>query len=217
METKDIRLIISKNIQGLRKKEKWTQADLGAKLSISDKAISKWERGESLPDAEMLYDISILFDVPINYLFEEHEFSDLSMEDKKKLKRRELIFHLSFISIISLIIASITSTIVTGVISITIDSHYIVLYTIMYIISFLALLFIIAEYIIDIRKYQKTALSILTWSLAFALYFTFIQYNGISLIFSIATIFQLIIILTPIIMKRFHNKVYSKKTKDKNK
>lgn len=220
MENKDIKLIISKNIQGLRKKEKWTQADLGSKLNISDKAISKWERGESLPDVEMIYDISKLFNVPINYLFEEHEFSELSLEDKKKLKKRELFFHLSFASIITLIITSLVSTICTSVISITIDSHYIVLYTIMFIVSFLDLLFIIAEFVIDIKKYQKISLSILTWSLTFGIYFALIQYEGIALIFSIATILQIIILLTPYLRKTIRKKLYSsnhKESKDKDK
>lgn len=44
--------IISQNILRLREREGWTQAELGEKLYVSDKLVSKWERGESLPDAD---------------------------------------------------------------------------------------------------------------------------------------------------------------------
>lgn len=40
--------IISQNILRLREREGWTQAELGEKLYVSDKLVSKWERGGSL-------------------------------------------------------------------------------------------------------------------------------------------------------------------------
>ena len=45
--------IIGKNLQILRKKNKFTQAQLGERLNYSDKAVSKWEKGESLPPIEV--------------------------------------------------------------------------------------------------------------------------------------------------------------------
>ena len=43
-----------KFIQKLRKEKNMTQKQLGEKLNITDKAISKWERGLSFPDISML-------------------------------------------------------------------------------------------------------------------------------------------------------------------
>lgn len=40
---------MAKNISELRQLNKLTQAELGEKINYSDKAVSKWERGESLP------------------------------------------------------------------------------------------------------------------------------------------------------------------------
>lgn len=82
--------IISKNILSLRKKAGYTQADLADKLNYSDKAVSKWERGESLPDAEMLFNIATLFGVEIGYLFEEHDAVELPKEAEDELKAREM-------------------------------------------------------------------------------------------------------------------------------
>ena len=46
----DLKLIIAKNITELRRSRNITQGTLAEALNYSDKAISKWERGESLPD-----------------------------------------------------------------------------------------------------------------------------------------------------------------------
>lgn len=45
-------------IQKLRKKKNITQSDLGERLNISYQAVSKWERGESLPDTGILVDLA---------------------------------------------------------------------------------------------------------------------------------------------------------------
>ena len=50
----ELRTIIGRNIVSLRKSAGMTQADLAAKLNYSDKAVSKWERGEAIPDIETL-------------------------------------------------------------------------------------------------------------------------------------------------------------------
>jgi len=51
-----------------------TQLDLAEKLNYSDKAVSKWERGESLPDITVIKSIADLFEVTVDYLIsEEHQ------------------------------------------------------------------------------------------------------------------------------------------------
>ena len=54
-------------IAQLRKKNNMTQAELGNALSVTYQAVSKWERGESLPDFDTISRISKLFQVPISY------------------------------------------------------------------------------------------------------------------------------------------------------
>ena len=44
---KDIKSIVAKNISNLRQSKGLTQLELAEKLNYSDKAVSKWERGES--------------------------------------------------------------------------------------------------------------------------------------------------------------------------
>ena len=68
---------IAKNITLLRKQNKWTQSELADKLNYSDKSISKWERGESIPDIEMLCKIAEIFNVNIEYLTKEHSEKEI--------------------------------------------------------------------------------------------------------------------------------------------
>ena len=68
----DLKSIIAKNIVVLRQGAKLTQSDLAEKLNYSDKAISKWERAESMPDITVLKAIADLFRVPLDYLVQEN-------------------------------------------------------------------------------------------------------------------------------------------------
>ena len=50
----DIKLIIAKNIYDLRVARGMTQLELAEKLHYSDKSVSKWEKGDSLPEISTL-------------------------------------------------------------------------------------------------------------------------------------------------------------------
>lgn len=70
----DIKMILAKNITALRQNHKMTQIELAEKLNYSDKAVSKWERGESMPDISVLKTIADLFGVTVDdMLREDHE------------------------------------------------------------------------------------------------------------------------------------------------
>ena len=64
----NIKANIAKNIIELRKKNNWTQAELADKLNYSDKAVSKWERGDGLPDIFILQQLAELYHVTVNDL-----------------------------------------------------------------------------------------------------------------------------------------------------
>ena len=66
-----LRRTIGKNIALYRKAHGDTQAALGQKLCYSDKAVSKWERGESAPDVYVLSRIAELYGVSVGVLIGE--------------------------------------------------------------------------------------------------------------------------------------------------
>jgi transcriptional regulator with XRE-family HTH domain len=84
----DLKQIIANNIIDLRKQRNMTQAELAETLGYTDKAISKWERAESIPDVIMLKQIADLFGVSLNYLVEaEHALSQEALPRRTKNNR----------------------------------------------------------------------------------------------------------------------------------
>lgn len=71
MDLEKLKYQIGNNIAAKRKQAGLTQAGLADKLNYSDKAVSKWERGESMPDILTLIQLSELFSVSVNDLLED--------------------------------------------------------------------------------------------------------------------------------------------------
>ena len=68
MDAGSLKYQIGTNIASYRKRAGLTQAGLAEKLSYSDKAVSKWERGESIPDVLTLMQLAELFEISVNDL-----------------------------------------------------------------------------------------------------------------------------------------------------
>lgn len=67
-----LRAIIAANVSRLRLERGLTQQELANQLNYSDKAVSKWERGESVPDISVLARIAAIFGVTVDYLITDH-------------------------------------------------------------------------------------------------------------------------------------------------
>lgn len=83
----DPRQLIADNITKLRKSMKLTQAELAEKMNYSDKAISKWERAESIPDVLVLAELANLFSVTVDYFLKEHTGEETAQVSKPIDKR----------------------------------------------------------------------------------------------------------------------------------
>lgn len=79
---------IGKFIATLRKEKDLTQEQLGEKLGVTNKTISRWENGNYMPDIEMLSLLSKEFDVSINELISGERFLE---EDFKKAADNNLV------------------------------------------------------------------------------------------------------------------------------
>jgi len=82
---------IGKFIANCRKEKKITQEQLAEKLYITDRAVSKWERGLSLPDADKMLDLCNIFDISVNELLTGEK---IDMKDYEK-KTQELLLELA--------------------------------------------------------------------------------------------------------------------------
>ena len=60
--------MFGENLKILRQEKGMSQEILAQKLNVVRQTVSKWEKGLSVPDAEMLVDIAELFEVPVSEL-----------------------------------------------------------------------------------------------------------------------------------------------------
>lgn len=67
-----LKIQLGNNIAAFRKREGMTQAALAERINFSDKAVSKWERGESIPDVLTLVELAQLFDITVDDLLKDH-------------------------------------------------------------------------------------------------------------------------------------------------
>ena len=82
---------IGKFIANCRKKKNLTQEQLAERLNITDRAVSKWERGLSLPDADKMLELCNILDINVNELLNG---DNINMKDYNK-KTDELLIELA--------------------------------------------------------------------------------------------------------------------------
>lgn len=79
---------IGRFIAQCRKQNGFTQASLAEKLGITDRAVSKWENGKSMPDASIMLELCGLLKINVNeLLMGEH----VAMENYKEIAEQNLI------------------------------------------------------------------------------------------------------------------------------
>ena len=79
---------IGKFISACRKEKGLTQAQLGEKLGVTDRAVSKWETGRSMPDSSIMLELCGLLDITVNELLTGER---IQMEDYSKKAEENLI------------------------------------------------------------------------------------------------------------------------------
>lgn len=85
--------MLSKNIQSIRKSKGLSQEELAIKLNVVRQTVSKWERGLSVPDSEMLISISEVLEVPVSTLLGETTVES-PIDDLKALSEKLEIINL---------------------------------------------------------------------------------------------------------------------------
>ena len=183
----DLKIVIGKNIQFLRKKQNLTQQDLADKLNYTAKAISKWERGDSIPELETLILIAKEFNVTLDYLVNEN--IDKSKADflPSEIKDKNQIF---MIALAVTIVWTISCIVFAYIMQVNHDAKY-ELFVWSVPSSFLVIP-------LGIRKKEKKIrvifLSLLLWTILIAFFYQFISYN-LLLIFLIGIPAQLALFL----------------------
>ena len=74
-----------------RKKQNLTQAELAEKLGITDRAISKWETGSSLPDASLMLDLCDILNISVNDLLSGEKVKMNEINNKQEQMILEIV------------------------------------------------------------------------------------------------------------------------------
>lgn len=98
----------------LRKENGWSQEDFAEKLDVSRQAISRWENGTALPDAQNILRISKLFNVSADYLlnYDYEDGADIPVvetttEETKPLVRKKKYLYRYLIPAVCFIVLSV--------------------------------------------------------------------------------------------------------------
>ena len=181
--------IIANNIIELRKAVPYTQAELAEKLNYSDKAVSKWERGESIPDVIVLKQIADLFGVTVDYLLEEVHTSSASAQSvPRQLKNNRMI-----VTGLSCMLPFLIATLLFVVLSMltTVERLWLAY---IYCIPVCSIILIVFNSIWGRKKLNYLFISLLMWSTLASVYLTIGDYS-LWLIFIIGIPGQIIILL----------------------
>lgn len=72
MEQRELNRIVAANLVRYRKAAGMTQLELAERINYSDKSVSKWERGDGMPDVFVLYSLAEIYGVTVNDFLYEH-------------------------------------------------------------------------------------------------------------------------------------------------
>ncbi len=173
-----IKSIVAQNLAELRQKKGMTQLELAEKLNYSDKAVSKWERAESMPDISVLVEIADIFEVPLDYLVrEEHERPKPKKEKKEKASKN---YNKKFIAALSVLTVWLAAFIAFVAISLTAKDSPLQWLMLVYAVPCSMIVWLVLNSIWFDSRRNYLIISLLMWSVLIALHVSFLSL-GISI------------------------------------
>ena len=183
-----LRKTVAKNIAAYRKAHHDTQLDLATKLNYSDKSVSKWERGESLPDVYILSQIADLYGVSVSALIGE-------IQPPKESKPP---YHM-FILLLSLALTMAVATLLFSMFMIC-KVPYPAWMFFVYALPVCSIICIVFTSLWWGILWQGVSVSALIWTLGLSLYLSF-ELENVSLIFLVCAALQVLTVLWEIFRK----------------
>ncbi len=187
--------IVAKNITHYRKINRWTQLELAQKISYSDKAVSKWERAESLPDVYILMLLSEIFGVKVNDLLEEKSVNEI-INDKKE-KQKSFLYNKIIIAILSSALVMFIAVVVFAILQMIFPNEKHFWLSFIYALPFIAIIWIVFAKLYWKPWVRFVAITALNWFISLAIFTTastFSSNNFLWLLFIISAAFQVLII-----------------------
>lgn len=194
----DVKSIVARNITELRLLNNMTQLDLAQKLNYSDKTISKWERGESTPDINVLVNIADIFGVSLDYLVRSENIDEQvtknRLETSSYNKRAVTLISEGTVWFVALFAFIITSLV-------TSKASFQWLYFV-YAMPIMLIVRLVLNSIWFNPRHNYIIVSLLMWSILTAIHISFLYFGiNVALIFLLGVLGQIIIVLWSFIYK----------------
>lgn len=166
----EIKNNLSKNIIKLRKEKKLTQLELANALNYSDKSVSKWENGDTIPDIEVIKRLADFFNVSVDSLIGSPENLTQKQANTTNLPKNKLI-----ITLLSIICVWIVSTLIFVMLKIFLKTDYWLCFIWAIPVSFIVL--IVFNGIWGKRKFSILITSGLMWTIILSIYLQLLKFN----------------------------------------
>ncbi len=181
---------LAKNLTKLRLDSGMTQAELAQRLNYTDKAVSKWEHGDTTPPIDVLKTLADIYGVSIDYLISDNEGADFYNKNESNYKKTNKIIITSLsVSLVWLLAVMIFSYALIGAWELKSPWKLFV-----YAVPISAIVLIVFNGIWGRRSFTFILVSILVWSLLTSIYVCFLDYN-IWAVYLIGVPLQIAIIL----------------------
>lgn len=187
MDNVELKNIIKENLIYFRKANKLTQAGLAEKIGYSDKAISRWETGEVVPDIETLNILAGVYNISISTFFEKNN----KAHEEKKFKEVQGYRKLAMVLLWVINIWYITFLLYFRFQRVGIEGAWLVFIWAIPITFLFALIFNLKW---GKKKWTLVFCSCLCWTLCLAFYLQFLKQN-VYMIFASGIPIQIEIIL----------------------
>ena len=178
----DLKYTTASNIINLRQKAGMTQSELAGLINYSDKSVSKWERGESLPDVYILSQIAELYGVSVSALIGE-------IQPPRESKPH---YHM-FILLLSLALTMAVATLLFSMFMIC-KVDYPAWMFFVYALPVCSIICIVFTSLWWGILWQGVSVSALIWTLGLSLYLSF-ELENVSLIFLVCAALQVLTLL----------------------
>ena len=177
MDDEKIKGQIGANIAERRKAAGMTQAGLAEKINYSDKAVSKWERGDSLPDVVMLKTIADLYGLRVDDLLTEDGVASALAEAAGREKKRDAyLMQKMLIAAMWVTMVWVVAVVVFLYSQFSIGKMYWMAFVWAVPVSF-AVAFLFSRHWKGEAVLQCVFASLFVWSMITAFYFQYLEYN----------------------------------------
>ncbi len=192
MEENRIRTVLAEKLTAYRKRAGMTQAELAEKLNYSDKSISKWERGDGMPDLLVLCKLADLYDVPLDAFLREGPL----VRSQAEQKSRHIVITLISIGLVFFVAA-------IGFFVCYLAKVNVGWLAFVYAVPVSMIVLVVFSHLWSSLLWQALSVTGLVWTLCGAIYVSFVVIGGIknvAMLFLLAGIFQVLVILWYVLM-----------------